>query len=138
MSERIPSSRRTFLGAAVAGGSLVAAGIGLDSPAHAAGIGTGKKGRTSVASKQIIEDLKRSIRVEKLEAKLAGADPALPAIESWKSQIRLESLRMKVDRLAEIQRRWGSGRTDPVARRAALQELSALERKAEDLARRIG
>lgn len=137
MSERTPSSRRMFLGA-VAGGSLVAAGIGLNSPAYAAGIGARKKGSSYVAGKKIIEDLKRSIRVEKLEAKLAGTDPARPAIESWKSQIRLESLRMKVERVAEIQRRWGSDRTDPAARRAALQELSALERKAEELAKRIG
>jgi hypothetical protein len=117
------SSRRRFLGV-VAGGTLVAAGVGSASPALAAPAATGT-----------VERLKQSIRIEKLEAKAAGIEPDWAAIAAWKDQIRVERLQARAAKLNRIQDRAAA---NPKFQRKLQNQLSDLDRKAAALASRLG
>jgi hypothetical protein len=91
-----------------------------------------------VAQNKVIDQLRRSIQREKIDAKLAGTQPAGATIESWKNQIRLETLRDRLDVLEQTRRRWGADLTDPAARRKLSDAVADLERRAEELARKLG
>lgn len=127
------SSRRAFLGT-VGGGALALAGLGLASPAYAE---TGAAADAAVAVDPIVR-LKRSVALEKLDAKLAGTAPNQPIIDNFKQQIRLSRLRHRVERVAARQRQTGPEVTSEAVRQAMVRELADLERKVERLARSLG
>lgn len=127
------SSRRAFLGT-VGGGALALAGLGLAAPAYAE---TGAAAGPDSAVEPILR-LKRSVALEKLDAKLAGTTPNQPIIDNYKQQIRLNRLRLRVERVAARQRQTGADLTNDAFRQAMMRELSDLERKAEQLARSLG
>lgn len=81
-----------------------------------------------------IEQVKHSIRLEKVQAKQAGVEPSWDRIEGLKNEIRLSDLWNIFDLLDEKWNRWGGPDIDPMPYRTIRYEVSRLERKMDELA----
>jgi hypothetical protein len=103
-------------------------------------IGARKEGGVSTledtAGRKVrMEELKHSIRLEKVQAKQAGVEPSWGRIDRFKNEIRLWDLWNNFDLLDEKWIRWGGGDIDPVPYRTISYEVARLERKVDELGR---